>query len=1076
MTRRTSWSLKPALCLLMVALALPGLADAAPKAAKPDKAGIASSAFRYFVDKPPAWVQPLAAPAEPGVVDASTAYRILLRDDQNQQTDKGQTRYTHCVLQPLQKSALDKVAQVEIEFSPEYQTLTLHEFSVIRDGVRLNKLDRSRVRLIQREKDLEKRMYNGVVSASVVLDDIRVGDQVEYAYTIQGSNPIFGNRIDFAYPLSGGDAPIERLGIRLLFPTDRPVGTRFHHVELTPEVHEANGVREVRVSREHLPPLFIEEEYPRWYIPAAWLEISEYANWKEVRDWAQPMYRLPDDLSPELLAQIEQWRSTSHTPEEAALRALNFVQQEIRYFGVEIGASSHRPAHPNQVFRQRYGDCKDKSLLLATLLNRLGMKAWPALVSARFQRGIADFLPTPHAFDHVITLAEIGGKRWWLDATNNFQSGDFPQRGYNDFGLALVIGDGSEQPTPMEVPDNGELAVDEHYRISAFDQPVALTVTEHWRGAAADQMRYRLVNAGIERLTEFRYNQYARQFQNIRREGATQINDNHEANEVILTDRYVVDNFFQHGGGRWRAELYDMTLREWLDYPKVIKRKSPLGLNPDIHLRYHATLELARRNSGSSNESLLVADDHLQFASFIQHDGSRIELGQELDFLGDHVPAAAVGSYVERQTEIRRHLGFTFGFPDRSSNVWSSNTTRQALLHAANIGDATTVERLLAEGAHVNGSDANNITPLLVATMDSRIEVIKLLLTKGANANARSEDGWTPLLTAALFGSEDVVAELLRAGADVKMSRNGQTPLMLAAEKGHAGVIRQLLAHGAETDRRDVQHYNHTALMYAALGGHAEAVRALLDGGANPGLRDEKAYNALLLAAESGDWPTIALLQQAGLDINEISPPHHLSLLVMLANSNRYEAVAAALDAGANPDLRADNGFTALMYARQNGNRRLAHLLESRGAHHPEVGVEGWTALMSAIERQDAVEAKRLIAAGADVNAVDRYGMSALSLASAFGQTELAELLIGKGANVNAVDRGWRETPLMYAVENGSKKLVELLVSRGANPNDKDVDGDSVLGRTWPMEKAELYDVLIAAGAKREFTHRANGK
>ncbi|MBI5919769.1 MAG: ankyrin repeat domain-containing protein [Nitrosomonadales bacterium] len=1068
----TKATLTGCLCLLLSLLALPSFA--ATPAAKKDRSAIESRAFHYFVDKEPAWVKRNEVPTSPSAVEGNPAYRVLLEDDQRQHTDKGIASYTHRALQALQKSALDKVSQIEIEFNPEYQTLTLHDFVIHRDGAHLNKLDRSKVRLIQREKELEKQMYNGVVSASILLDDLRVGDVVEYAYSIRGSNPIFANKIDFAFPLSGWDVPLERLNIRLLTQSGHRFSAHPHNLALEPVVSEQSGIRESIWSRTQVPALIDENEYPHWFIPAAWLEISEYEDWAQVSAWAQAMYRVPNDLSPELLAQIEQWRTASTSPQQAVLLALNFVQQEIRYFGVEIGTSSHRPSHPNQVFKQRYGDCKDKSLLLSTILGKLGITAHPALVSARFERGIENFLPTPRAFDHVITLAEIDGKRWWLDSTNNFQAGDLEHRGHSNFGRALVIGDGSTALSAIQVPDNGIRRIDETYTVTEFDQPVKLTVTERTSGAAANQMRFLIANYGAERMAEYRLNQYVRLFQGLQRQGQPVMADDHEHNEYSVTDSYVIDGFFQRSSARWKAELYNLALREYLDYPKVIKRKSPLGLNEEVHVRYSATLDFNKRNNGSNDEATMLADDYIQLNSFIRHDGRQIKLQQSLDFLQDHVPAAQVGEYVDKETQIRRQLGFSFSFPDRAATIWSDNAARQALLRAANIGDLPAIERLLAEGTSANARGYADVTPLLVAVMDNRLDAVRLLLRKGANVNARTEDDWTPLLSATLYGAEDIVAELLKTGADIKFARNGQTALMLAAEKGHAGIVRQLLAQGAEVDRRNSQHYNFTALMYAALGGHASAVQALLDGRANLALKDEKEFSPILHAAEKGDWPTLEVLLKAGANPRETTPKRGVDIMTSLVRSNRIDDVEAAIRYGIELNTQVCNGFSPLMYTIKNGNRRLVSLLKEHGARYREIGKEGWTSLMSALEHLDTASAQQLIAAGADVRATDSHGVSALTLASAFGLTEVADAIIKKGADVNLVDRGWQETPLMYAVENGNKKLVELLVNNGADPNRKDIDGDSVLARTYPMEKAELYDVLLAAGAKREFTHPAH--
>ena len=53
------------------------------------------------------------------------------------------------------------------------------------------------------------------------------------------------------------------------------------------------------------------------------------------------------------------------------------MQDEVRYLGLENGISAYKPSSPNKVYNQRFGDCKDKSLLLVTMLNQMNIEAYP---------------------------------------------------------------------------------------------------------------------------------------------------------------------------------------------------------------------------------------------------------------------------------------------------------------------------------------------------------------------------------------------------------------------------------------------------------------------------------------------------------------------------------------------------------------------------------------------------------------------------------------------------------------------------------------------------------------------------
>ncbi|NEL80598.1 MAG: transglutaminase domain-containing protein, partial [Xanthomonas perforans] len=101
----------------------------------------------------------------------------------------------------------------------------------------------------------------------------------------------------------------------------------------------------------------------------------------------------------------------------ALLRAVAFVQGEIRYVGLDMGENSHAPHTPEVTLRNRYGDCKDKATLLIALLQLAGIRAEPVLVSSDKGHGLDLRLPSPYAFDHVVVRAHLPQGEVWVDAT-----------------------------------------------------------------------------------------------------------------------------------------------------------------------------------------------------------------------------------------------------------------------------------------------------------------------------------------------------------------------------------------------------------------------------------------------------------------------------------------------------------------------------------------------------------------------------------------------------------------------------------------------------------------------------------
>jgi hypothetical protein len=223
-------------------------------------------------------------------------------------------------------------------------------------------------------------------------------------------------------------------------------------------------------------------------------------TWAEVAAWAAALYPEPAALPEELLQRIEEWRRLP-TPAERAGAALRAVQDEVRYFSVALGESSHRPSEPAATWTRRYGDCKDKARLLSTILGQLGIEAVPALVSSEYGRGIATRTSAADWFDHVIVRARIAGETFWLDGTRTQQRGPLEQLDVGDFGVALPVAAGTKELVPI-VRAGGvrdAVKVTERLEPDADASGASLAVVTVYEGTAAERMRRDLaINASVE--------------------------------------------------------------------------------------------------------------------------------------------------------------------------------------------------------------------------------------------------------------------------------------------------------------------------------------------------------------------------------------------------------------------------------------------------------------------------------------------------------------------------------------------------------------------------------------------------
>jgi len=594
----------------------------------------------FGTSAPPPWVQ-VAALENAELPSPSGSSMTVLDDHQTRVTDRSVERYVRHVLLVASQKDLENQSQVQIEFEPSYQTLTIHHIRIHRGAAVTNVLHPGEIKVLHREEELEEQIFNGTVQAVAILSDVRVGDMIDYAYTIAGDNPVMAGKFDDVISLEPA-AFTRRLRARLLWPQNRKLSIRPHNTGLDPHVTIGDETEYVW-ERRNASPLEYEDRVPGWYFPGVWVAVSEFGSWGDVVAWGLPLYRTGGALSPELQAQVDAIAKASVSPEARIIAALRFVQDEVRYLGIEMGEYSHQPTTPAKVLARRFGDCKDKALLLTTMLQALGIDAAPALVNTESGPALDSRQPSPYAFDHVIVNVRLKNRTYWLDGTRTFQRGGLTQFYNPAFAKALVLRSGSNalEDIPQTALTNPTVFATERYVVTSLTAPVALTVTTVYTGEGADDMRYDLSRLSVEKLAKRYLNYYADDNPLIEASGPPTIEDDESTNTLTVTERYAIPNF-------WKDSIHvvgaDRIWRE-IRKPKVSRRAMPLEIPYPLHIRQRIEVEMPEPADGDK-ESFAFHDSAVTFEHTVERSGKLLVLNYSLRTARDHVEAK----------DIRRHL------------------------------------------------------------------------------------------------------------------------------------------------------------------------------------------------------------------------------------------------------------------------------------------------------------------------------------------------------------------------------------------------------------------------------------
>lgn len=199
----------------------------------------------------------------------------------------------------------------------------------------------------------------------------------------------------------------------------------------------------------------------------------------------------------------------------------------------------------------------------------------------------------------------------------------------------------------------------------------------------------------------------------------------------------------------------------------------------------------------------------------------------------------------------------------------------------------------------------------------------------------------------------------------------------------------------------------------------ASVMRKMMEGGFDAKIPDADGNVAMHVAAAAGSKEAGEFLLTKGFSINAKGAKGHTPLMAAVL-ANRPEMVKWLLKQGADPKLKDNDDFMALMLAVTNGSKGC---IEELAPYHRE-----------------------------DLD-------SALLLASLVGNAEVIDTLTNYGASVYARMEDGR-TPLMLAAQNGHKEATAMLIDIGASRFATLESGDTAQSLAVAAGHSELAGLI----------------
>lgn len=361
------------------------------------------------------------------------------------------TRTERLVYRVVDESAVDYWSSIDVTWQPWYEEEPKVEARVVSKDGSVHPLDPKSFG--KGDQEDEPDMFSDTRELSGPLPAVAPGAVIEQVVTYRAKAVL--NEAGTSYRHNFGRW-VESQQDRFIL--DYPTALPLHLVNqsapaIEPRRSESNGITHLVFESGTLPARKdYESGMPSDNDRGSYVAYATGRSWQDVARWYVSVVEKQIGPQPSLGSLVASAVGDAKDPREIAARLLAKVERDIRYAGVEFGEGSIVPRTPAETLSHKYGDCKDKAILLVALLRQAGVPAHAALLDSGYGRDVNAALPAVNDFNHVIVYVP-GERPFWVDPTDEFaRAGELPSADQGRRALIAANDTTTLVTTPLDEP------------------------------------------------------------------------------------------------------------------------------------------------------------------------------------------------------------------------------------------------------------------------------------------------------------------------------------------------------------------------------------------------------------------------------------------------------------------------------------------------------------------------------------------------------------------------------------------------------------------------------------------------
>ncbi|MFA5356331.1 MAG: DUF3857 domain-containing protein [Candidatus Omnitrophota bacterium] len=360
---------------------------------------------------------------------------ILLCDEEIETTPQDNQVYTlHYLVKILNERGKEDFSETRINYDSTYETVELEYARTIKPDGTVTEVGTRHIRDVS--KYLNFPLYSNARVYIISFPEITEGAAIEYKVRIRRNQLINKNDFVVSYPVQAGD-PVIFANMRIILPSPeslmyiKSLNEEYNYfgAELKPFIQKGeNGDERLVCSWQFrdIPQIIPESNMPESVEINPTILTSTFSSWQEVYDWWSSLAFDKIKADPAIKEKVRELAAGKKSDEDKISAIYNFCAKDIRYVAVEYGQAGYEPHPAADIFRNKYGDCKDQAILLVAMLREAGFSAWPVLIPTKGVYDLNKDFPSVF-FNHCIAAIAVKDGIVFADPTAETCSfGDLP--------------------------------------------------------------------------------------------------------------------------------------------------------------------------------------------------------------------------------------------------------------------------------------------------------------------------------------------------------------------------------------------------------------------------------------------------------------------------------------------------------------------------------------------------------------------------------------------------------------------------------------------------------------------------